>query len=140
MSDFDDGGKAWPFGNKSRADRTEQFKGDELVYLSAPYSHADDAVCERRFWEISWVAAQLMRKGIKVFSPISHTHPIAQAGGLPGDWNFWREYDLSMLRRCKRMVVLMAEGWKKSKGLQAEIKFAGEMGIPVDYFKGEEWD
>lgn len=38
------------------------------------------------------------------------------------------------------MIVLMAEGWEKSKVLQAEIKFAGEMGIPVDYSEVEEWD
>ena len=84
MSDFDDGGKAWPFGNKSRADRTEQFKGDELVYLAAPYSHADDAVCERRFWEISWVAAQLMRKGIKVFCRLAIRIRLRRRAGCLG--------------------------------------------------------
>ena len=146
MSDLDDGGKAWPFGNKSRADRADQtdwadqFKGTALglVYLAAPYSHPDVMVRANRFRLINRFASALIRSGVKVFSPISHSVPICEAGDLRTDWGFWREYDLAMLRRCEWMIVLKLDGWRESEGLEAEVTFADLLGIPVSYFRGRE--
>jgi hypothetical protein len=61
---------------------------DDLVYLASPYTHADKAVMEDRFRAACRYAACLMRRGINVFSPIAHSHPIAQFG-LPPDWQFF---------------------------------------------------
>ena len=113
----------------------------KIVYLAAPYSHKDFSVKVDRFERINKVAARLMLAGEVIFSPISQTHPIALAGGLPGDWQFWEKYDRAMLESCKELVVLMLDGWKESTGVTAEIKIAGELGIPVKYIEetvGEE--
>ena len=104
-----------------------------LVYLATPYSHPNPLVREKRFRVVNRVAADLMRKGVHVFSPISHTHPIALAGDLPKGWEFWQEYDRAIMRACDAMIVLKQRGWKHSVGVQAEIALAAEMGLPVRY-------
>ena len=88
----------------------------EIIYLAAPYSHQDPAVMEARFQAANHAAAALMRQGYLVFSPISHTHPIAVLGGLPRDWDYWDRFDRAMLATCSRLVVLMLDGWRVSPG------------------------
>ncbi|MCP4566066.1 MAG: DUF1937 family protein [FCB group bacterium] len=106
----------------------------KLIYLASPYSHDDSDVRERRFNEVCRVAAKLMKGGEFVYSPIAHTHPIAQFG-LPGDWSYWEVFDTLMLSKCDRMFVLMIDGWFESKGVQAEIRIAEKRGIPIKYIK-----
>lgn len=106
---------------------------NSLIYLAAPYSHPDPAVMDRRFHEINAVAAQLMQSGEFIFSPISHTHPIAMAGGLPTGWDFWEKYDRAILSACCEVRVLMLDGWRESRGVTAEIAIAIKLGLPVTY-------
>lgn len=79
------------------------------------------------------IAALLMSEGVYVFSPIAHTHPIAVAGDLPRGWDFWHTYDYWFVSMCDEVWVLMLEGWKVSKGVNAEIAMANSMGKPVKY-------
>lgn len=104
-----------------------------LVYLATPYSHERMAVREHRFKVVNRVAADLMREGVHIYSPISHTHPIAMAGDLPKGWEFWEQYDRVMLVACVKVIVLRQEGWEESKGVTAEIAIAREMGLPVEF-------
>lgn len=108
-----------------------------LVYLATPYSHDDPAVRHARFDAVNRMAAFLMREGHHIFSPISHTHPIAEAGDLPRDWNYWQSYDRAILRACSAMIVFTQEGWQSSRGVTAEIAIARELGIPVEYIGPE---
>lgn len=105
------------------------------VYLATPYSHPDKEIREQRFREVSRVAGDMMRRGEHVFSPISHTHPIAVAGNLPGEWAYWRTYNTVMMQSCSRLVVLMQAGWRESAGVRAEIDMAREMGLPVEFMQ-----
>lgn len=104
----------------------------ELVYLASPYSHPDAAVREARFQAVARHAAKLMRDGVNVFSPITHTHPIAQYG-LPKGWAFWERYDRVMLGVCDRLIVLKLDGWEESKGVAVEIAIMQANGKPVEY-------
>lgn len=103
----------------------------KLIYLACPYTHREKKVREQRFQIANRVAAEMMKRGLYVFSPISHTHPIAMAGDLPKDWEYWKEYDELMLSMCSMLLVITIKGWKESVGVQAEIKIAKEFGIPV---------
>lgn len=104
----------------------------ELVYLATPYSHPDPTIMEQRFRVANMAAARLMEAGVFVFSPISHTHPIAVAGELPKGWDFWKAYDTTVISSCRKLIVLMQDGWKESTGVAAEIRIALELGIPVE--------
>ena len=101
-----------------------------MIYLVSPYTHPDPAVREVRFQAACRQAAEMVRCGIAVFSPIVHTHPLA-SHGLPLDWSFWREYDRAFLEMCSEVWVLTLDGWRESQGVQAEIKLARELGKPV---------
>jgi len=101
-----------------------------MIYLASPYTHPDPAVREARFQAACRQAAEMLRCGIAVFSPIAHTHSIA-AYGLPLDWSFWREYDRAFLEMCSEVWVLTLDGWRESEGVQAEMAMARELGKPV---------
>lgn len=107
----------------------------ELIYLACPYSHEDKMVMEERFKAVNKLAASLMGEGYYIFSPISHTHPIAIEGALPRGWEYWEGYDRTIIKACKGLCVFKLNGWKESVGVQAEIKIAQELGIPVDYIE-----
>ncbi len=105
-----------------------------LVYLAAPYTHRCKMTQQMRFHAINIVAAYLMKElGLFIFSPISHSHPIAEDGEIPTTWEFWRPYDEEILRCCGRMIVLTLPGWEESKGVQAEIEIATKLGIDISY-------
>jgi hypothetical protein len=108
-----------------------------LVYLAIPYSHPDPGVREWRFRQANTVSAQLMGQGHKVFSPITHTHPIAVQCGLPLGFDFWQEYDEAILAACAEMVVITLDGWQQSKGVQGEMEIAKRLGIPIRFMEAE---
>lgn len=107
----------------------------KLTYLAVPYTHKDHYMMVARHLLVNIVAAQYMAAGDYIYSPISHTHPIAEAaqGKLPRGWDFWKGYDSTILSNCEKVIVLRLPGWEESTGVQAEIKLATEMGIPVEY-------
>ena len=86
-----------------------------------------------RFNKLNLAAAKLMNEGYLVFSPISHTHPIALAGDLPGSWEFWKEYDRTFIEWADEIHVLKLSGWRESTGVTAEIELANELNKPVRY-------
>jgi hypothetical protein len=108
---------------------------NSLIYLACPYSHPDKDVQRERFHAANKAGAFLMCKGLFVFSPISHTHPMAEDANLPGHWEFWKSYDVAMIARCQKLMVLKLDGWEQSTGVTAEIKIAKEFGIPIEYME-----
>lgn len=106
------------------------------IYLAIPYSGIE----EKSFYIANKLSAILMKKGYIVFSPISHSHPIAIQESLPGTWEFWEKFDKSFIEWADRVYVVEIgkEGIdliERSKGVQAEIKIANELKKPVDYYK-----
>ena len=103
-----------------------------MIYLASPYAHPDAAVRQQRFHDACRATAALLDAGHVVFSPVVHSHPLV-AYGLPGDWAFWERVDREHLERCDDVVVLMLDGWRKSVGVEAEIRLATAFGKPVHY-------
>jgi len=103
----------------------------KLIYLGVPYTHPESNMREERFRKVSKYASHLMERGKYVYSPISHAHPIALAGKLPTNWDYWAEYDQFFLNLCHSFYILCLEGWEESKGVQAEYALALELGKPI---------
>ena len=104
------------------------------VYLACPYSNKHKYIERERFHKANIVAGKLMKKGHVVFSPISHSVPIAEY--LPNsnnDHNFWLEQDFAFLDWAEALYVLCLPGWKKSYGVQAEIKRAQSQNKPIHF-------
>jgi hypothetical protein len=111
-----------------------------LTYLACPYSHPDKKVRRRRFVLVTQAAAWWMKAHPRsnVFSPLTHSHPLHEIAGMDGSWQFWKRIDTQYLRLCSRMVVLTLDGWKESVGVQAEIKIAKRLNIPITYLTIDE--
>ena len=103
-----------------------------MIYVASPYSHPDAAVRTARYDAARRHAARLVREGRLAYSPIVHSHPLAELG-LPGDWTYWAEHNRHMLAACRELVVLALPGWQESQGVAAEVTMAGELGLPVRF-------
>ena len=103
------------------------------IYLACPYSHENAAVREWRYQTANRYAALLMEAGYVVFSPLSHSHPVAQFMGEEAlmDHDLWMKQDLVFVRGAELVLVLEFPGWEKSRGVQRELDFAEEHGVRV---------
>jgi hypothetical protein len=95
-----------------------------LWYLASPYSHPDKEIRKQRFEEVCKAVAYLMNKGVLVFSPIVHCHPVAEVAELPKGFEYWKDYDERMISVCDRFLVFQLQGWKESESVKREIEFA----------------
>lgn len=109
----------------------------ELIYLASPYSHQKRRVREERHQDAALAAGTLMNFGLHVYSPIAHSHAIAEYSGLPLGYDFWQQFDERMMRLCDRMIVLMIDGWQESEGIKLEVAFFESLGKPVEYWTQE---
>lgn len=111
---------------------------DGIVYLANPYSHPDPEVMENRYREAVRFTAGFTACGYIVFSPIVHSHPLAMNHQMATDWEFWKRIDSKFISVCSEVWVVKMDGWEKSRGVQAEIQIANELGIPVKYIDTKE--
>jgi hypothetical protein len=102
-------------------------------YLSTPYTD----YCQGReaaFIHAAEAAATMLKRGAMVYSPIAHSHPIAEHGRLDAvDHDLWLTLDLAMLDRCDSLLVVQMPGWAESRGVAAEIAHAEKTGKPISY-------
>jgi hypothetical protein len=110
----------------------------KIVYLASPYTDPSPDVEEARYQEALKAAAYLTAQGYKVFSPIVHCHPIRKQYDLPGDWNYWKEYDEAFLSISKKMFIYQLDGWKQSKGLSEEVILCNQLGVSMVTLDPEE--
>jgi hypothetical protein len=103
-----------------------------VIYLASPYSDPEATVREVRYCAACEKAAAMLRDGLRVYSPIVHSHPLALLG-LPGDWEFWAEHNATMLERSSALCVLTLPGWQESRGVAAEVRIAQALHLPVRY-------
>ena len=109
-----------------------------LTYLTCPYSHPDHYMMVARHLLVNRFAAKLIGEdGRFVFSIISHLHPITDEGALPHGCEFWECHYKKMIGCCDDLLVLCLPEWETSTGVQAEIKIAQEMEMPIDYVQYE---
>lgn len=102
------------------------------VYIAIPYSHPNPAVRVHRYNLATGYLAKLSAEKKVAFSPITHSHPMHEYD-LPTDWEFWGAIDLRIISGCAELHVIIEDGWEESIGVQAEIKAAKKLGIPILY-------
>ena len=107
--------------------RFADFEG-RRVYVACPYSDGQRSVRDARARAANEVAGLLIRAGAVVFSPISHTHEMAEQQNLPTDYAFWERQCLAFVEWCDAMVVLAVDGWQESRGVVAELRAAWAAG------------
>jgi nucleoside 2-deoxyribosyltransferase len=110
------------------------------IYLAIPYSFDP----EKSFRIANEVTADLMSQGNIVFSPISHSHPVAEylPPSLRTDSMWWMKQDLPMVDWCEHIVVVLIgrDGVSLvhgSSGVQMEISHATVTGKSLSYYNYE---
>lgn len=104
-----------------------------LAYLATPYSKYNGGI-ELAHKDAAKLAARLVRAGLKLFCPITHTHSIATLGGIdPLDHDIWMPFDRPMMDVCKTLLIGKLGGWDYSDGINKEIKVFAGAGKPIFY-------
>lgn len=101
------------------------------LYIAVPYTINP----EQAFRIANQYSARMMLAGNVVFSPISHSHPIAIQNELPESHEFWMKQDLPFVEWCDGLHVLCITGWETSRGVQEEIGYAKKLNKFVQYIK-----
>jgi hypothetical protein len=102
-----------------------------LAYLATPYTRYTGGI-EAAFKDAAKLAARLLCTGLKVYSPICHTHPIAIYGALDAlDHSIWLPFDEDMMEVSATLIVAHMDGWDESRGVAHEIKFFENAGKPI---------
>lgn len=114
-----------------------------MIYIASPYTHRHKRVMHQRYLQVQEYVGQLYYDYITdpiydgviptIYSPIVHNHMIAKRFNLPVSFDFWKEYNYSMLRLAESLCVLKLEGWKTSKGLKDEIEYAEYLRLPIEF-------
>lgn len=100
-------------------------------YLATPYSRyaggldaAHDLACK--------AVARFLKAGIPIYSPIVHSHEVSKRGEIDAlSHDFWLKADEPMMEAAHTLIVLCAEGWATSHGIQYEVKRFIEATKPV---------
>lgn len=107
------------------------------IYLAIPYTFN----AELSYNISNEVAAKLMGDGHVVFSPISHSHAIADYmdESLRYSQEFWMAQDLPLIEWCDKVVcVVIGEfGYElidKSIGVQSELKEANKLNKQIEFY------
>lgn len=111
-----------------------------LVYLATPYSKWENGL-EDAFIEAAKLTGRLLRCGVRAYSPIAHTHPIAVYGKLDAlDHSIWLPFDEAIMERANVLLVAKMKGWDESRGIKHEIEFFEAAGKPVYYLDVETFE
>lgn len=97
-----------------------------MIYLASPYSDPDPEVVELRYRLVRDLAMRLLlREETFVFSPIMYCHRAAmEIPDTPTDALAWIKMNTYFQRQSTELWLLTLEGWKESKGVEEELKFA----------------
>lgn len=110
-----------------------------FYYLSTPYSHDDPSVQEERYILAAEVLRWYLNRGHLAFSPIASSHTLDVRGIRPQQG--WLEWDIALLNTLDpshlTVVVVKLDGWRESVGVQAEIDWATERMVRIEYV---DWD
>ena len=104
-----------------------------MIYLASPYTHPDPFIQEERYLAAMRKVAEYLKAGVWVYSPIVHCHELAKVVRFGSDFNSWKQYNFHMILLAQEVVVLTLPGWEDSVGVTAEIQFAKDSDIPVNY-------
>lgn len=108
------------------------------IYLAVPYTWNP----AKSFEVANKVSAQLMESGHIVFSPVSHSHSIADFlhSDIRTNSEWWMTQDLPLVEWADEIKVVMIGEFgndliEKSKGVQMEIAHAVKHNKPITIFE-----
>jgi hypothetical protein len=109
-----------------------------LVYLATPYSKYG-AGQQRAFEDAAALAGRLVNRGVFVFSPIAHGHPMSVYGEVPPlSHELWLRFDGQFIEGCGALLMAQMTGWHDSYGMREEKRKFQMQHKPIFYLDPEE--
>lgn len=110
-------------------------------YLASPYS-LHPMGQEAAWAEASNIAGELVAEGVKVFSPIAHSHSLCENNSdLDAlDHELWLEQDEFFMDACDALVIATFPGWESSFGIRQERDFFEAHGKPIFFLDPHKMD
>ena len=114
-----------------------------LWYFAHPYTCKDENGNyvpegeDANFNVCNYRSGRLLARGYNIYSPISHTHPIHRASPVflaRHEHELWYELDLDFIAKTDFTGIILAPGWKSSKGCMLEKETFEDQGKPVLYY------
>lgn len=102
-----------------------------LIYLAAPYSNVNDKNAHMDMLMTVSGSYMVSNPGHHIVSPLFFHYSLDKVPNIAGDWNFWKNYSIDLLRRCDVVYCMEGIGSWLSTGVQAELAIAKSLNIPV---------
>lgn len=100
-------------------------------YVMSPYSKHPDGPAAA-FQQACIAAGWLMDRGVRIFSPIAHSHSIAIHAGIDSlSHEIWMPADAPLMHAAVGGIVAMLPGWRDSFGVAAELSYFSTAEKPV---------
>lgn len=109
-----------------------------MIYLASPYSSPFRETRDERFNNACLAVSKMLKKRLNVFSPIVHSHPVAEKTDIGHDFGVWAAWDFEMLDLCEEVWVLLLWGWDSSIGVSKEIARARAQNKNIVYLNPHE--
>jgi hypothetical protein len=110
-------------------------------YISNPYNGTDEQK-EERAQIAAAVCAKLIKMGIHAWSPIVHNHAMMKFNQftLEERRSLILNFDFSLLKSARGMILITIDGWEQSYGVRAEIELCQKLSIPIKYLDPAQLD
>lgn len=122
-------------GEIERVDISELIAMGGFVYFATPYTDYNGGGAAGRdmaFRAAAQLAAELEERGLKLYAPIVHGHPVAEKiGDAALTHADWMESCWPFMRRASALLVATMPGFEDSRGIQTEFEFFRKSGKPV---------
>lgn len=100
-------------------------------YLASPYSKYPHGI-EAAFRIAVEARGLLLKAGVPSFSPIIHGHPVAVMCDMdPFDHSIWLPSEEPILHGASGLIMLRAESWGLSYGMEVERKYFFDAHKPI---------
>lgn len=111
-----------------------------MIFLASPYTDPDPRVRKARHRAaVAFCAQHILydQEHRPIYSPIVHSHPIAEAAPalLKKPTAFWMDLNAPFLEVASELWVLGLSGWEKAEGIAAERAVAKARGIAVRLYE-----
>jgi hypothetical protein len=108
-----------------------------FFYVASPYTKYPGGI-DIAHVDICRITAELIKRGVPVYSPIVHTHPIARFGDIdPLSHEIWLAADAPLMDSAFALIVVKMTGWGVSYGVSEEMKRFAAAGKPIWFLDPE---